>query len=436
MKPHTSKAYLLNGASRSGWEATAIPAPPTPPVDSDIACEALVIGAGYSGLNAAIRLAEGGKAVTVVDTGGPGYGASGRNGGQVIPGLKYDPDALLRKLGETAGRALIRFAGEAADRTFDLIEKYQIPCDAQRSGWLQPAVSEKTLRMVRGRAEQWQRHTGTDVKLLSAGQVRDLTGTDEFVGGWIDPRGGFLQPLSYARGLAQVALGLGVRVAGHSPVTRLSKQGAAWEAEVNGFRVVAPSVVLATNGYTGNLIPGLKPSLVPGTSVQVATEPLAEDLRETILPGGLPVSDTRRILQYMRFDSAGRFLMGGRGSFRPGEPARYYRTLRRLAEAKFPQLKGIAWQHRWAGTIALTADGLPHLHIPEERLYIALGYNGRGVAMASQMGRLLGELAIDGEREGSPFPITDIRPIPFHSCRAIGAEAIGTWYRTLDRFGL
>ena len=121
MKTHPSKAYLLNGASRSGWEATAIPAPPTPPIEADSSCEALVIGAGYTGLNAAIRLAEAGMAASVVETGDPGYGASGRNGGQVIPGLKYDPDTLVAKLGETAGRALVRFAGEAAGRTFDLI---------------------------------------------------------------------------------------------------------------------------------------------------------------------------------------------------------------------------------------------------------------------------------------------------------------------------
>ena len=436
MKPHASKAYLLNGPSQSGWEATAISAPPTPPVDADLSCETLIIGAGYTGLNAAVRLAEGGRAVTVVDTGRPGYGASGRNGGQVIPGLKYDPDILLRKLGETTGRALIRFAGVAADRTFDLIEKYQIPCDARRTGWLQPAVSEKTLGTVRERANQWQRHAGTDVKLVSASEVRDLTGTDEFVGGWIDPRGGVLQPLSYARGLAQVALDLGVRIAGDSAATRLTKRGAVWEAEVNGHNVVAPTVILATNGYTGNLVPGLKPSLIPAASVQVATEPLPDHVRRTILPGGLPVSDTRRILRYMRFDSDGRFLMGGRGSFKPGEPERYYQSLEHLAEGMFPQLKGVGWQLRWAGTFALTMDGLPHLHIPEEKLYIGLGYNGRGVAMASQMGCLLGDLAMKGDNGTSPFPISAIHPIPFHSFRVIGAEVAGTWYRTLDRLGV
>ena len=436
MIPHASNAYLLNGPAASGWEATAIPAPPTPPINADLSCEVLVIGAGYTGLNAAIRLAEGGKEVTVVDIGGPGYGASGRNGGQVVPGLKYDPDMLIRKYGESTGQALIQFAGSAADRTFDLIERYKIPCDAQRTGWLQPAVSKKTLRTVRERASQWQRHTGTEVKLVTASEARDLTGTDEFVGGWIDPRGGVLQPLSYARGLAQVAINLGVRVAGDSAVTHLTKRGASWEAEVNGQNIVAPTVILATNGYTGNLVPGLRTSLVSAASVQVATAPLPEHIRKTILPGGLPVSDTRRILKYMRFDSDGRFLMGGRGSFKTGEPESYFQSLERLAEAMFPQLKGVDWELRWAGTFALTMDGLPHVHMPGEKLYIGLGYNGRGLAMALQMGRLLGALALNDDHEGSPFPISDIRPIPFHGFRVIGAETIGAWYRALDRFGV
>ena len=127
--------------------------------------------------------------------------------------------------------------------------------------------------------------------------------------------------------------------------------------------------------------------------------------------------------------------MGGRGSFRPGEPERYFRSLERRAQAMFPQLKGIAWEFRWAGTFALTLDGLPHVHVPEDGLYIGLGYNGRGVAMASQMGRLLAELAIGQEPERSPVPVSAIRPIPLHRLRVMGAETLGAWHRTLDRLG-
>lgn len=120
----------------------------------------------------------------------------------------------------------------------------------------------------------------------------------------------------------------------------------------------------------------------------------------------------------------------------PGEPARYYRSLARHAEALFPQLEGIGWRYRWAGTFALTGDGLPHPRVPAEKLHIGLGHNGRGVAMASQMGRLPGALAVSGTHERSPFPVSAIRPMPFHSLRAIGAELSGAWYCLQDRLGV
>lgn len=423
----------LNQPSTSGWEVTATEASDTPPVQADQRANVLVVGAGYTGLNAAIRLAEAGKFVVVADAKFPGYGASGRNGGQVIPGLKYDPDALIEKLGTRVGEALVQLSGRAADATFELIRKHRIECHAQQSGWLQPAISERTLAQVKQRAEQWRRHSGIEARVLSAVETSELVGADGYVGGWVDPRGGTVQPLSYARGLASVAQKLGVCVAGQSAVVALRPREGGWEADVNGCALSLDQVIVATNGYSENLIPLLDRSIVTATSVQVATAPLSDENRNGVLPGGFPVSDTYRILKYMRFDPAGRFLIGGRGTFGTGEPARHFRSLRALALRMFPQLSGVPWDLHWSGKFALTVDGLPHVHQPARGLFAGLGFNGRGVAMSTQMGRLLADLVLSGDGKSSAFPITTIRPIPLHRFRAVGAEALGTWYRILDR---
>jgi glycine/D-amino acid oxidase-like deaminating enzyme len=371
------------------WASTARPAPSTPPLSESRNADVAIVGAGFSGLSAALHLAEAGLSVVVLEAGEPGWGASGRNGGQVIPGLKYDPDELVAMFGAEAGEHLIRVAGGAADTLFDLVAHHQIDCDARRCGWIQPAYAAADVDMVARRAEQWRRR-GVEVSVLDRETACRLVGSPIYRGGWIDPRAGSVQPLSYARGLARAAQKAGATVCGGSRVAALSSDGGRWKLTTDDGPVVsAERVILATNGYTDGLWPRLRQTVIAANSFQVATERLPDALRRTVLPEGHVASDTRKLLLYYRCDHDGRLIMGGRGSFREPTGPRDFRHLEKVITRVFPQLEGLRCEFHWSGRIALTRDHIPHVHRPAPGLTILLGYNGRGVAMATTLGKLV-----------------------------------------------
>lgn len=417
----------------SVWDLSAVSAPATTPLDRSMDCSVAIVGAGYTGLHAAVHLAGEGQAPIVLEAGEIGHGASGRNGGQVVPGLKHDPEALLR-LGQR-GERLVAFAGSCAEETFAFIRANRLDCDASQTGWVQPAVTPTQLDTVRRRAEQWRRIAGVDTRILDRDEVREITGTSAYLGGWIDPRGGRLQPLGYARELGRLAIVKGAQIHTRSPVESLARKNGGWVLRSNGYEVTARNVILATNGYRQPLLPELYRSIFPSHSVQIATEPLDATRRAGILPACLPVSDSRRLLKYFRFDADGRFIIGGRGSFGDDDSGRHFDGLRAFAQKMFPQLESVRWKHRWAGKIALTLDHLPHVHNPDRGLYAALGYNGRGVALASQTGILLSRLVQGMPHGESPLPVTDVRRIPLHIFRRPALETAVAWYRLLDQLG-
>jgi glycine/D-amino acid oxidase-like deaminating enzyme len=414
------------------WAATAAAGPLAPPLEADAQFDVAIVGAGFTGLSTALHLAERGVRVGVLDAAEPGWGASGRNGGQVIPGLKYDPDELVRRFGGHTAEPLIDTIGRAADTVFDLIAKYGIECAAVRRGWIQPAPSHAMLDTVTRRAKQWEAR-GVDVTLLDAAEVSRRLGTPAYVGGWVDQRAGSLHPLNYTRGLARAAQSLGVGLHGRTPVTALSREGGGWRlATAQGASVRAERVVLATNGYTGSLWPGLRQSVIAANSFIVATQPLAPAIGGHILPGGEVASDSRRLLLYFRRDAAGRLLMGGRGPFAEPTGAADWSHLERAVELMYPQLKGVRYDYRWAGRVAITADFLPHVHEPAPGLTIALGYNGRGIAMATTMGRHLAARIAGDAGATFPFPVTPVKPIPLHALQRCYIAAGVAWYRMLD----
>ncbi len=424
------------GFKASLWAATAAAAPATPPLDSEERTDVVVIGGGYTGLSAALHLAENGAAVRVLDSEEPGWGASGRSGGQVIPGLKHDPDELMTLFGSDLGERMVDFAGKVGDLVFGLVDRHAIDCHPVRHGWIQPAHNRAGLALVRRRCESWARR-GAPVELLDGQRAATLLGTEAYLGGWLDRRGGALQPLSYVRGLALAAQKAGARVHGRSPVTGLARHGQMWRATTPRGAVTAAMVVIATNAYTGELWPKLDRSIIPVHSFMVATRPLSDNVRRTILPEGQVSSDTRRLLLYFRFDHTGRLLMGGRGTL--SEPASAddaaFAALKRTIQRMFPQVGEVEYDHHWFGKVAITRDHLPHLHEPAPGVVAGLGFNGRGIGMGTAMGAVLARRARGEDRRTLPLPVTPIVAIPLHRLRRLTVGAMAAYYRLRDRIG-
>jgi glycine/D-amino acid oxidase-like deaminating enzyme len=414
------------------WAATAPPAPPTPPLAQPASADVCVIGGGYAGLSTALHLAERGTEVVVLEVHEPGFGGSGRNGGQVIPGLKYDPDELVARLGEERGRRLVDFAGATADAVFGLIDRHRMAVPFQRKGWIQGAHTPAAMALVEHRAEQWRR-LGAPVQALDKAEASRLLGTDKYLGGWLDRRGGAVQPLAYARGLAKAALDAGVRIHGETAATKLTRAGSRWSVETErGHAVTAERVVICTNGYTGDLWPALRRSVIAPNSFQVATEPLSDNLRRSVLPEGQVSSDTRNLLLYFRLDHTGRFIMGGRGPFREPRGSEDWAHLERVLAKMFPQLAGAPIAYRWCGRVTITRDHLPHLHEPAPSVLIDIGCQGRGIGLQTAMGKAMAHYVATGDADALPLPLTPIRPIPLHFLQRAYVAAMIAWYRLTD----
>jgi sarcosine oxidase len=371
----------------------------------------VVIGAGYTGLSTALQLAEAGRDVVALDAMSIGDGASGRNGGQVIPGLKLNPDELEHRFGEKKGRVLADLVGSAAGYVFDLIQRLSIDCDARQAGWIQAAHHEAALDGLRDRAGQW-RSRGADVQILDKAQTRQLLGTSIYQGALLDRRAGQLQPYQYVHGLAAAVRQRGVRIFERCAALQLRRSEGGWTVVTANGEVRADQVVIATNAYSSPLLPALPHTYVTLWSLQAATAPLSDDLLAHVLPGGLPVSDTFRVLRYFRRTQDGRFVLGTRGAFRDalnhGDIARVRAEMLDI----YPMLENVPITHCWCGRVAVPAASIPMLSQPEPGLTVALGYYGRGVAMATRMGALVADLVQGLPAEESAYPVTPFKAMP------------------------
>lgn len=426
--------FRSSGVVRSVWEATAVEAPLTHALEEDVNADVAIVGGGYAGLSTALSLAQRGVNAIVLEAREVGFGGSGRNGGQVIPGLKYDPDELVQMFGDDIGDRLIRFAGATANNVFSSIERYGMRVPYTRSGWIQCAHSERALEATKDRARQWAVR-GARVKILNKGEIEVLLGTSSYEGGWLDYRGGCIQPLSYARELARVAMRAGAKIYTQSPVVGLSRKGSGWEVRLRrGAHVKAERVVLCTNAYSDHLWGKLRKSIVDANAYQVATERLPQEFRSVILPEGHVASDTRRNLLYFRLDQAGRLLMGGRGPYREPRGRDDWRHLESMLFRVFPELANFGPKivFRWCGRVAITRDHLPHVHEPEPGVLVEIGGQGRGVGLQVSMGEAMAEYITTGCAEVFPMPLTPIKALPLHILRRVYVEAIMIWNGFID----
>lgn len=420
------------------WAATAREdAPDAPPLEGESHADVAIIGGGFTGLSAGLHLAEAGADAVVLEAATFGYGASGRNGGQVNPGLKWGLREIEARFGDDGAR-LFRLGDTAPDFLAALVERLRLPCLLSRDGVLRLSHTAAAAAAARADAESL-RARGIDAVPLEPEDAARHSGTGYYCGGLLDPRGGSVHPLDLVRSLAHAGRGAGLRMHAHSPATALVRDGAGWRIDTADGHLHARSVVIATNGYSDALVPGLARSLLPVNSFQIATTPLPPEVAATILPGGQTAYDSRRLIVYFRKSPDNRLVYGGRASFssdrQAGRDAADYAAIHRAMIETFPQLSGTAIAHRWTGLVCITPDFLPHYHRPADGLHVVVGFNGRGVALSVHSGAWIAGQVMGRPMPEVGIPCTPIRPIPLHALRAPLLNLAMRGQQLLDRMG-
>ena len=348
--------------------------------------------------------------------------------------MRHNPDDIERLYGTEQGDRLNRWVMGSADLVFNLARRHAIDCDATQNGWISPAHRPSRLGVVRAKYEQWAKR-GAPVDLLDRQATAALVGSEHYHGAWVHRAGGHIQPLNFARGLATAAIKAGAQVHGKTPATHLTRDAAGWRVATPQGAITADSVILATNAYTDRLWPSLKATVIPVRSFHVATAPLGANVRRSILPMGHGLSDTRQALWAFRFDRDGRLVMTAMPFLTMGVRGGLLRsTLGRLATL-FPQLETPEIEHLWDGKVAMTVDRLPHYHALAPGVHAGLGYNGRGIALGTAMGKLMAERALGRiSDQALPIPATPLKPLTLHDAIVPLARIMVPVYRWRDKY--
>jgi glycine/D-amino acid oxidase-like deaminating enzyme len=404
-----------------------------PPLSEAVDADLAIIGGGFSGLSTALHATAKGLSVVLLEAEIIAWGATGRNAGFVVPNFaKRDPDDIIAALGAERGEDLIRFASGSADLVFDLIRRHDIECQAEQSGWIQPAHSAAALAKIKSRAAQWASRRRPAV-VMDRVETESVTGARGYAGSWTDRSGGLLDPVAYARGLADAAEAAGARIFEHSPVTAISRTGEGYRLTTATGTVRAGKVFIATNAYGGDLQPGLSRTYFPLRVFQIATEPLPHEIRQRLLPGNQSVSDTRRNLFTFRFDAENRLISGGMHVFGPGAETRVPRTIHRRLAAMLDldDIPPIAYA--WSGMAAVEADFLPHLIDLGPGLIAGFACNGRGIALTTALGREIAAWASGIPAEALPIPFAPPSEIPFHGLLKHAPNMLLPWSMLRDK---
>lgn len=413
------------------WERTAREAPPAcESLFGEIACDVAVVGAGVTGLSAALRLCEGGADAVVLDAAFPAAGASGRSGGQIQPISGYGLARMLRGLSPDQADRVRAMALTSPDLVFDLIDRHSIDCDAVRTGLLRGIHHERLLPLP-----GHEPAADAGLEFLDREQTARMVGSGMFHASYFDCRGGGVNPCAYTRGLCRAARSAGVRVFSKSPALELRSDNSSWIVRTPQGTVKARNVVVATNAFSHGLVEALEQTIVTVNSIQIATYPLSGKLAASILPGGQIASDTRRLVYYFRKDAEGRLVVGGRGPASDVGNFGHYGFLVAWMQKNFPFMAPPRIQYYWSGEVAITADGLPHVHEPARGLHIVAGFNGKGMAMGTRLGTSTAERILHDDPARYGFAVRGMRPYPFWRFRKAGVRLAVSAYRVLDKFG-
>jgi glycine/D-amino acid oxidase-like deaminating enzyme len=409
------------------WDASAPQVSDFPPLDGNVSTSVAIVGGGYTGLSTALHLAEKGIDCRVIEAERIGFGGSGRNAGLVNAGLWLPPQDVRKALGEPYGSRIVSVLGGGPAYVFSLIERYQMACEATRSGTIHAAHSPAGYADLARRAEEWQR-LGADVSLLDRETAGAMIGSAAFHGGLLDRRAGTINPMGYARGLAQAAKNNGAVIHTGTLATKLSRHGDQWRVETPSGTVTAEHVVLGTNAYSDALWPGLKQTFTIVHYFQLATRPLPERAAR-ILAERQGLWDTGKIMFSLRKDMQERLIVGSMGKVMGGESGVSRAWADKVLKRLFPDLGPVAWETSWHGKIAMTADHLPRIHQLAPGLYTPIGFNGRGIAPGTMFGKAMAELVTGMPEDELPLPLSTMKTDPTAPLKSAFYEAAFKAYR-------
>lgn len=416
----------------SYYAATATLLDPLPPLKGAVTADVCVIGAGYTGLSAALHLAERGYSVVVLDAHRVGFGASGRNGGQVSSGQRIDQDAIEKMVGRDGARKLWDIGEAAKHLVRDLVAKHNMDC-GWTSGVLHADWQARDVAHTHAYADKLARdYDYAQVEKLDRDGVQALVRSPAYQGGALDHGAGHLHPLRYCLGLARAALAAGAKIYENSLVVDI-QDGPRTKVQTQTGYIDAAHVVLATNGYLGGLVPQVAARVMPINNFIVATEPLPKG---HVLTRDIAVADSKFVINYFRLSEDGRLLFGGGESYGYRFPD-LHATVRKPMEQVFPQLKGVQITHAWGGTLAITVNRLPHFARVGRNMLSAAGYSGAGVGMATLAGQIIAD-AIAGQSERFDI-MAGIPQAAFPGGRALRSPLLAlamTWFSLRDRLGL
>jgi glycine/D-amino acid oxidase-like deaminating enzyme len=403
------------------------------PVDG--LADVVVIGAGFTGLSAALALGKRGASVTVVDAGRIGGGASGRNGGQVNTGVAQDFVALAAQLGIERASACYRAFADAVDTVERLIREEQIDCDYLATGKLKLASKPHHLAHLEKTADLIRRTVDTDIELIDGDRIRSEVQSDSFHGGLLQRHGGQMHMGKFTVGLAEAAVRRGAKLYENAAVTSIVKDGGAHRVVTTRGEVRAKQVLIATGPSRHGPFGWYRRRLAPVGSFIVVTEPLPPELLAKVLPNRRAYTTTRLMHNYFRVTPDSRLLFGGRARFTASErpsDAKSGRILQQGMAAMFPMLSSARIDYCWGGLVDISADRLPHAG-QHDGIYFSMGYSGHGTQMSTHMGQVMADV-MDGREDRNPWGESEWAAIPGHTGKPWFLPLVGTYYRIKDIF--
>lgn len=416
----------------SYYAATAAEAPAHPPLVGEVEADLVIVGAGCTGLSAALHAAKRGMKVVLLEGGRVGWGASGRNGGQIIPGLRKGAAELAASLGRERARAVFELSLEARALVEDLITSLDIACDFRPTGHLLAAVKAGDQKHLEAEVRALEDVMGYgEAERVSADGARALVDSP-YAGGLFDRRGGHFHTLNYTLGLARAARAWGVAIHELSPAAGL-ETGPRVRIITPDGSVRAAQAILAGDALLAGLAPRIESRIMPVANYVVATAALPD--AASLIPSDAAISDTRFVVNYYRRTPDGRLLFGGGERYSPAPPADIAAFVRPHLEGVFPQLRGVAIDHAWGGLVSITRTRLPHIGRDGPVLY-AHGYSGMGAILSTLGGRLLAEAAAGEEARFDLFAALGPPPFPGGAALRGPMHVLGMlWYAMRDRLG-